>query len=586
MRKRWRQIREILRWDFGYLLCFELAHKLLGFLLLLPFFRSTLSNLLGNSVVDILTGTALRRIFLSPAALALCLVWLLVFWLYFYWEIAVLALYGQRGWRRETDSFFKLVLLGAWRALGLFRPKNLALAGLLTLALPLLTIPFAGNLGMAGKLPDYVQEYLLQNKTLWGLGLLLLALLSVLLLHFLFGFHAMVVEGKPFAQAWKQSIELLRGRRRQAATQLLAGYGALVVVLLLFYLLAVAGTALYANLRFSDNYSRSVFQLTYLGWSRVLRLVAAFLATLWYFVCGTQLLYAFRGEGRRKPPAPRKHRLLRAISALGVLAFLLVISETELGGLIFHGPGQKIDVVAHRGGALLAPENTLEALEAAISSGSDQAEIDVRQVADGTLLLFHDSKMKRILGVDAPIWEWTYSQIQQLPGGESIPTLDEALALSKDRLKLMIEVKISGYEQQFIVKLLDLLRAHDMMDQCIIGSMNRDFLQKLKAREPEIETLYIAAALYEEDYHQEYLDGYSLEVAFLTPDRVRRMHKEGKSVYAWTTNTERKIRRAIRCAPDGIITDAPYLVQYFLEYGDRNLLLEFWSDWLYPQKES
>ena len=48
------------------------------------------------------------------------------------------------------------------------------------------------------------------------------------------------------------------------------------------------------------------------------------------------------------------------------------------------------EVIAHRGGAGLWPENTLFAFQQATALGVDALETDVRATSDGVLVLLHD----------------------------------------------------------------------------------------------------------------------------------------------------------------------------------------------------
>jgi glycerophosphoryl diester phosphodiesterase len=58
--------------------------------------------------------------------------------------------------------------------------------------------------------------------------------------------------------------------------------------------------------------------------------------------------------------------------------------------------------IAHRGGALLWPENTLFAFANAARAGYDGAELDVQLTRDGKLAVFHDFRLKPELCRDAP----------------------------------------------------------------------------------------------------------------------------------------------------------------------------------------
>jgi glycerophosphoryl diester phosphodiesterase len=51
--------------------------------------------------------------------------------------------------------------------------------------------------------------------------------------------------------------------------------------------------------------------------------------------------------------------------------------------------------IAHRGGSLLAPENTIEAYRMAAALAIDAIEIDVYRVADGSLFVMHDATVDR-----------------------------------------------------------------------------------------------------------------------------------------------------------------------------------------------
>jgi glycerophosphoryl diester phosphodiesterase len=124
-------------------------------------------------------------------------------------------------------------------------------------------------------------------------------------------------------------------------------------------------------------------------------------------------------------------------------------------------------VIAHRGARSLAPENTLAAAMAAWRLGADGWELDVRMTKDGELILMHDETLSRT--TNAPslfpnrspwlVSDFTLEEIKMLDAGswfvdqdpygtiaagevspeeaakfrgEKVPTLKEALALTKE----------------------------------------------------------------------------------------------------------------------------------------------------------
>ena len=66
---------------------------------------------------------------------------------------------------------------------------------------------------------------------------------------------------------------------------------------------------------------------------------------------------------------------------------------------------RQIKVIAHRAGAMDAPENTLAAVAHAVKSGADMIEIDLRMTKDGVLVALHDETLLRTTGVDCAVCE-------------------------------------------------------------------------------------------------------------------------------------------------------------------------------------
>jgi len=96
-------------------------------------------------------------------------------------------------------------------------------------------------------------------------------------------------------------------------------------------------------------------------------------------------------------------------------------------------------VVAHRGVATGAAENTIEAFTNAIAVGADMIEFDVRRTRDGELIAFHDARVN-----DRPIGSLTREEIEAVTGVRP-PLLDEVLKTCAGRIRLDVELKEDGY---------------------------------------------------------------------------------------------------------------------------------------------
>ena len=128
------------------------------------------------------------------------------------------------------------------------------------------------------------------------------------------------------------------------------------------------------------------------------------------------------------------------------------VEEIKVENLYFgHNENENIfdcfltnKMFAHRGyWDKQSPENSLSAFEKAIEKGYG-IELDVSPIADGTPVVFHDSKLSRMTGKDGYIQNLTkeeFEEIKLLGTDEKIPTLEDVLKLVKGKVPLLIEIK-------------------------------------------------------------------------------------------------------------------------------------------------
>src|SRR5437588_11817299 len=142
-----------------------------------------------------------------------------------------------------------------------------------------------------------------------------------------------------------------------------------------------------------------------------------------------------------------------------------------------------IQRVAHRGGSLLAPENTLVAFRNALNMPVDAVELDVQMSRDGHTIVFHDNTVDRRTNGQGNILDLDFAYLRSLnaaahfPGGwpepEQIPTLREVLDLARGHVQVYIEVKMSRrggvYERypNIAEAVVNEVRAARMLDQVL-----------------------------------------------------------------------------------------------------------------------
>lgn len=120
---------------------------------------------------------------------------------------------------------------------------------------------------------------------------------------------------------------------------------------------------------------------------------------------------------------------------------------------------------AHRGlhdNAGAAPENSMAAFRRAVEAGYG-IELDVQMTKDGIPVIFHDGTLERMCGVKARIEDYTYEQLQQFKladSEQSIPKLEDMLALVDGRVPLIVEIKSETKDVAFCAVIDRMLRAY------------------------------------------------------------------------------------------------------------------------------
>lgn len=191
-------------------------------------------------------------------------------------------------------------------------------------------------------------------------------------------------------------------------------------------------------------------------------------------------------------------------------------------------PALRPQIIAHRGGADLWPENTLSAFAGAIACGADGAELDVHLTRDGELVVYHDEALKPELTRDSqgvflertgPLLKSTSFQGLQAydvgrlkPGtayaarhprqtpqdGARIPLLRDVIRLAKDqsdRFTLWIELKtdlerpVRGADPETLAEAaVALVEAEGLAARTVFVSFDWRALKRTQELHPDIPT--------------------------------------------------------------------------------------------------
>lgn len=247
--------------------------------------------------------------------------------------------------------------------------------------------------------------------------------------------------------------------------------------------------------------------------------------------------------------------------------------------------------VAHRGGAGVAPENTLSAFERALDHGPIALEIDIHMSSDGTLMVIHDPLLYRTTGLAGAVNDFDSSFLQTVNAAihhpnndfEPIPTLVAVLDLVESRshypVHYHIDLKLAadgsrypGIEEQ----LIQLLRAYDLIDRTTVISFDFPTLETIGELEPSLTrgallgSAYMTRALTRSsrwianEMHRLGVDYVGVTHTFLSSSLFDQLRKRDIGVGTWTVNSARHIRKFAEMGVDFITSDYPELLYVHL----------------------
>ena len=243
--------------------------------------------------------------------------------------------------------------------------------------------------------------------------------------------------------------------------------------------------------------------------------------------------------------------------------------------------------VAHRGGAALAPENTLAAFRHALTLPVDAIELDVQMSRDGHAIVFHDERVERLTNGRGNILDLDLAYLRSLnaaehfsggwPEPQRVPTLQEAMELARGGgIRVYVEIKASkrdggAYERYpgIAEAVMGEVVASGMLEQILMISFDWELLPLLKKLAPSVQTGVLVsrevwdtrAPLSELVKRVKELQGawINLHYKLFTPELLELCHANGLQLGVWTVNDETSLRRLAQAGVDSLTTDRPDL---------------------------
>jgi len=568
----------MISYNFKTLIKFEIIFKLLLTLVFMPLaifaFHFSMkitgySYLTLENILDFLANP-LTLLFLFIDAIFLTMVTL--------FDISTLIIIFDEGYHQhkiDTTTAMKLSLKKCRKTL---KPRNVSMVFFLMFLIPFLNIGLSSNVISSIKIPEFILDYISANGVLSIIFLIVYLFLAFTLMKWLYSFHYMILENDDFKKARKKSRNLMKGNIFKSQLKMFAIQLIIVIGYIIFLLLGIIIIALLYELS-AKEMLKSVF-ITVV-WLFI------FMTIILFMVISTSISYAmvsalfYQSKIKKKEKIcsidefPKKvdkksHKWLKVVG-VGMMILSLILGSIFTNQLITGKVNlniefvRKMEITAHRGASTLYPENTMLAFKKAKELLADWIELDVQQTKDGQIVVSHDANLSRVTGVNKNIIDLKYEEIEKLDAGsffkeefkgEKIPLLREVLEFAKEnQIKLNIELKPTGKEDNFEQGVLDIINEYDYKNNCVITSQVYQVLENVKRIDDSFKTMYVMSIAIGNITELKYADAFSVEASNVNRTLVSMVHNDGKEILAWTVNTEESINKMIDMGVDNIVTD-------------------------------
>ena len=229
-------------------------------------------------------------------------------------------------------------------------------------------------------------------------------------------------------------------------------------------------------------------------------------------------------------------------------------------------------VIAHRGASILAPENTIAAIEKAVSVGAKAVEFDVRRTADKRLILMHDATLARTTNGRGKVRATPWRDITKLDAGswfdpgfkdERVPLLAEAFKALGDDAIAAVELKTA---EPVLTDLRRIVSQQGATGRVVIFSFKVKQILDSRKLLPNTPALLLIdpdnfGGQYSADLIEKSIsigpDAIGLNESGATERVVNRIQQMGIPVFVYTVDDPQRVARMIELGVDGIISNRP-----------------------------
>ena len=232
---------------------------------------------------------------------------------------------------------------------------------------------------------------------------------------------------------------------------------------------------------------------------------------------------------------------------------------------------ERVPIFAHRGASGSTLENSFQAFEKAKQIGTDGIEFDIHCSSDDVLVVYHDSNLMRLTGVNKLIDECTAEELRQYRLGsrfgrflapKTMPLFEEVMEWANEhKIPVNIELKESLLKNPTALSLV--LSSLQLPTGSHVSSFHEELLIIVKEVRPDIETAIIVTKAFnwETISEQAHIDAIHANKKYYKPLFLKLCDDAKKGIRFYGIKGNESFIRKPHPAVIGWITDYPNRVR-------------------------
>ena len=515
------------------------------------------SLLLGVSGKAAVTSGDMSFLFTSLQGYAMIILILVMVLSYIAVELNALLIYCNKILNGDSTSVWACIREGF-----IALKKYASLRGIVVIIYavfisPLLGLGFSISPTESFYIPRFIMSVINANPVFRTGYTILMIALAIIAIIYCFILHGALLDDMTMKESSVQSRKLMKANWKNFIWEIIVFNVLAVLVTLLLVLIPIILLIIAHIIPMGDN-AWLFCDVFFASIIVAILMYAMMLSVSFLLIKMTTLYKKYRTNGQwsYQKQEKKRHPVIITVAVLTfVVCVVFSIAGTYSFNEVFHA-SVDTEIIAHRAGGVEAPENTVKGIEVAYELGATGSEIDIQRTSDGYYVVNHDPDFERVAGVSKTSTEMTLAEVKELRvDGEPVPTLEEMLEASRDKVTLFVELKGDTADNQMADDAVKTIKEMGMEKQAVLISLKYDILEYIEQKYPEMQTGYLAFISLGQ-IEETPFDYLALEEEISTDDTIAAVHQKGKKVMVWTVNDDDDIEYFMTSEADAIITDS------------------------------